>query len=121
MKRISSDDAVSMVIRMCPDTKAGKTAKHVMCIEMVEGDPNAWVNAPIDTVIASLFETAKSSSTSAIQGTVNERKYGAAKDELHRLLTDVNDRMLVFCETIVHIAAVHEEMRQFVMSEESIA
>lgn len=121
MKKISSDDAVSMVIRMCPDTKAGKTAKHVMCTEMVEGDPNVWVNVPIDSVIASLFDTAKFSSASAIQATVDDRKYGASKDELQKLLTDVNDRMITFCETIVHIATVHEEMRQLVMSKRSIA
>jgi hypothetical protein len=121
MKKISSDDAVSIVIRMCPDTKAGLVAKNMMCMEMVDADPNVWLRSPIENIIADLFVTAKSASESSIQRVVDEHRYGAPKDELHRLLTEVNNMMIMFCETVVHVAAVHEAMKDFVQQKESRA
>jgi hypothetical protein len=113
MSNISSEEAVALTARVCPKTESGEIAKKLISIEMIDGCPNKWANAAIDSILNPLFDVAKQSSKAMIVRTMDsdQCKYGADRDELGALLVGVNNKMEVFCEVITHIATVHEVMR----------
>jgi hypothetical protein len=110
---MTTDEAVSIIYRVCPDDEAGEVARRI-CSEGVinEEDPTEWAKRDLNEILHPLFESAVNHSQGYIDRLVDSKKYGSSQSELESELTQAVNKTLVFAQVIVHVTHCREKIRE---------
>lgn len=110
---MTTDEAVSIIYRVCPDDEAGAVAKRICAEGVIEADdPKEWASKDILDVMTPLFDSAVNHSQGFIDRTVASKKYGSSQAELEAELTQAVNKTLVFAQVIVHISNCREKIKE---------
>lgn len=113
--KITNEDAVSIVMRLCPDDFVGGVARKLACEQIVDMDAEEWVNKPISEILLPLFEEAEKQSESMVNSMCAVNSYGANKHELKQLLSSAMSKAMMYSQVIAQVSNAHEVARTYAM------
>jgi hypothetical protein len=113
--KITNEDAVSIVTRLCPDDFVGGIARRVACEQILDLDAEEWVNKPVDEILAPLFIEAEKYSKTMVDGMCSINKYGANNAELKELLNSAVSKAMMYSRVIGYVSNAHEVARTYAL------
>jgi hypothetical protein len=113
--KITNEDAVSIVMRLCPDDFAGGVARKLACEQIVSMDAEEWVNKPISEILLPIFEEAEKQSEVMVNSVCAVNSYGANNKELKHILNTAMNRAMIYSQVIAQISNAHEVARTYAL------
>lgn len=105
-------DAVSIVSRVCPNTKSGNVAKSLASKQILEMEPENWMRSSLDELLVPCFEAAQSSSASMVSKLCAEHRFGLGNKELNNALNSAVEKTLSFSEVVMYFSMAYIEVRE---------